>query len=66
MLFEQGQIRSRYLYIPFLSLPVASHRAEKELIEEIRWAKNALQQSLDNSADHKPVVMILSSGIQYL
>merc|ERR1712176_323781 len=47
------------------SAPVASHRAEMELMEETRCAKNAFATNLDNSEDHKFVVKIFSRGIQF-
>jgi len=36
------------------------------LIEETRCAKNALAASLDNSLDHRLVVMIRSGGTQWV
>ena len=47
------------------SAPVASHRAEMELMEEMRWARKALATSFDNSDDHRLVVMMRSRGIQF-
>ena len=44
--------------------PVASQSAEIALIEEIRWARNALAVSLDNSEDQRLVVIIFSRGTQ--
>ena len=35
------------------------------LMEEIRWAKKALATSLDNSLDHRLVVMIRSRGTHW-
>src|SRR5215212_1255270 len=46
------------------SAPVASHKAEIELIEEMRCARKALATSLDNSDDHRLVVMMRSRGTQ--
>ena len=45
--------------------PVASHRADIELMEETRWARNAFATSLDSSDDHKFVVIICSLGTQF-
>jgi hypothetical protein len=47
------------------SAPVFSHRADTELIEEMRWARKALATSLESSADHRLVVMILSAATQW-
>lgn len=46
------------------SAPVASHRAEMELMDEILCARKALAVSLDSSADHRLAHRIRSSGIQ--
>ncbi len=46
------------------SAPVASHRAEIELIEEMRWARKALATSFESSEDQRLVVMIRSRGTQ--
>jgi hypothetical protein len=46
------------------SAPVASHRAEIELIEEIRCARKAFATSLESSDDQRFVVMIRSRGTQ--
>lgn len=44
--------------------PVASQRAEMELIDDTRWARKALATSLDSSEDHRLVVRICSGGTQ--
>ena len=46
------------------SAPVASQRAEIELIDEIRWARKALATSFESSDDQRLVVMIFSRGTQ--
>src|SRR5213075_935920 len=46
------------------SAPVASQRAEMELIDEMRCARNALATSFDSSDDHRLVVMMRSRGTQ--
>src|SRR5271154_4150265 len=46
------------------SAPVASHRAEIELIDEIRCARNAFATSFESSEDQRLVVMIRSRGTQ--
>ena len=46
--------------------PVASQRADKELIEDIRCAKKAFAVSLDSSDDHKLVVNMFSLATQEL
>ena len=48
------------------SAPVASHRAETALMEEIRWARKALATSLESSEDHRLVVSSFSRGTQWL
>ena len=47
------------------SAPVASQRAEMELIEEIRCARKALATSLESSDDHRLVVRMRSRGTQW-
>mmetsp|Transcript_2063 Transcript_2063/g.5298 ORF Transcript_2063/g.5298 Transcript_2063/m.5298 type:complete len:253 (+) Transcript_2063:516-1274(+) len=47
------------------SAPDTSHRAEMELIDEMRWARKALATSLDSSEDHRLVVMMRSRSTQY-
>jgi len=44
--------------------PVASQRAEMELIDEMRCARNAFAVSFDSSADHRLVVTMRSFGTQ--
>ena len=46
------------------SAPVASHRADMALMEEMRWARKALAASLESSADQRLAVMICSLGTQ--
>ena len=46
------------------SAPVTSQRAEMELMEETRCARNALATSLESSADQRPVLSIRSAGTQ--
>ena len=46
------------------SAPVASQRAEIELIDEMRCARNALATSLESSEDHRLVVTMRSLGTQ--
>ena len=46
--------------------PVASQRADKELIDDIRWARKAFAVSLDSSDDHKLVVKMFSLATQEL
>ncbi len=46
------------------SAPVASHRAEMALMEEILWARKALAVSLASSADQRFAVRMRSVGIQ--
>jgi hypothetical protein len=46
------------------SAPVASHRAEIELIDEIRCARKALATSFESSDDQRLVVMMRSRGTQ--
>ena len=48
------------------SAPVASQRAEMELIEETRCARNAFAVNLDSSADHNPDAMIFWRGTHWL
>src|SRR6056297_1642438 len=48
----------------FTSASVASHNAEIELIDETRWAKNALAVNLDNSLLQRFVVNNRSRGTQ--
>ena len=47
-----------------MSAPVSSQRAEKALMEEMRWANIALAASLDISLDQTLVVMMRSRGTQ--
>jgi hypothetical protein len=47
------------------SASVFSHSTETALIEETRWARNALAASLDSSLDHRLVVMIRSRSTQW-
>ena len=47
------------------SAPVASHKAEMELMEEMRWARKAFATSLESSDDQRLVVMIRSRGTQF-
>ena len=46
--------------------PVSSQSADKEFMEDIRWAKKAFAVSLDSSDDHKLVVKMFSFGTQEL
>jgi hypothetical protein len=46
------------------SAPVASQTADRELMLEMRCARNALAASLDSSDDHVFMVTILELGIQ--
>jgi hypothetical protein len=50
--------------ISLTSAPVASHKAEMELIDDTRCAKKALATSLESSELHKLVVKICSRGTQ--
>ena len=43
------------------SQPVASHRAEIELIEEMRWARKALATSLESSEDQSRYLRVLAA-----
>lgn len=45
--------------------PVASHIAERALIDEMRCANIALAASLESSEDHRPTVRIRFSGTQF-
>ena len=47
------------------SAPVASHKAEMELTEEMRYARKALAVSLESSADQRLVQMMRSRGTQW-
>ena len=44
--------------------PVASQRAEMELIDDTRWARKALATSLESSEDQRLVVIIWAAGTQ--
>ena len=59
-----GSPAKRMLHTCCTSAPVASHRAEMELMEEMRCARKALAVSFDSSALHRLAVRILSSGTQ--
>ena len=48
-----------------IDAPVFSHKADKLLIEEIRWANIAFEANFDNSEDQTLVVNIFSFGIQF-
>ena len=47
-----------------ISAPVFSHKAEKLLIEDIRWANIAFEANLESSEDQTLVVIIFSLGTQ--
>ena len=48
------------------SAPVTSHKAEIELIDEMRWARKAFAVSFESSADHRLVVRTCSVGTHRL
>ena len=44
---------------------MASHSAEIELMDEIRWDRNAFATIFESSDDQRLVVMIRSRGTQF-